>query len=166
MTHDGLTRFRETEYNQRTEVVPTPVSMFPALAPLFLPDDQQEIEVKALEGEEIYRADVRVEQNRDFAEQLEKAFSKSAKDRIGAAMSILGLDSEEVPGQMVYEIAAVEFGVIKIGGKDAKLEQEDVVKLFKNCLPAARMLGKKILKLSGMGNVPLGEFTASGTTPE
>ena len=67
MTHDGLSRFRETEYKQRTEVVSTPVKMFPALAPLFMPGDPQEIEVKALEGEEIYRADVRVEQNRDFA---------------------------------------------------------------------------------------------------
>ena len=159
----GLQEFRTTDYRTRTATVPTPVREYPSLAPFFKNDGPQEFEVRALTGEEIYTAEHRVQINKDLPGAIEAIMKRFTAQRIEAVLDSMGL-GDGVPDQKVYEQAVIQFGVAKIGGVEVELTQEDAVKFLDHCTAAGRLLFKRILTLSNMGNIPSGESNASGTT--
>jgi hypothetical protein len=159
----GLQEFRTTDYEPRKATVPTPLKKYPSLAPFFKSKEPQEFEIRALTGEEIYTAEHRVQINKDLPGVIEAIMQRFAAQKINTILDSMGL-GESVPDQKVYEQTVIQFGIEKIGGVDVQLTQEDAVKFLDNCTAAGRLLFKKILTLSNMGNIPLGESNASGTT--
>jgi hypothetical protein len=161
----GLQEFRTADYEPRKATVKTPIAKYPSLAPFFKNEEPQEFEIRALMGEDVYKAENRVRVNKDLPATIEALMSAFTAENIQVILKTMGL-SEDVPDQKVYEVAVVQFGVTKIGEAEVQLTQEDSVKLFDNCTVVARLLYNRILNLSGMGNIPLGESNASGTTKE
>jgi hypothetical protein len=148
-------KFKSTEFNRRTASVPVPGLSF-----LFAEGEDERIEVQSMNGEEVFRARERVESNRALGETLMKLVGNKLDKKIDGIIEGLGL-SDDLPGQMVYRIASMEFGV-----KDQECDQEAAVKFADVAIESFIKVTDKILMLTGMGFVPSGESNASGTMSE
>ncbi len=149
----NLQRFKTTEFQRRTEDVPVP-----GLASFFDEDDPAVLTVQNLVGEEIARARLRVSQNSAIDELVSRLVSERAASKIDGIQQALGL-GDDVPDDLVYRIAVAEFGICS-----ADFQQEDCVKMAAVAPEDFYALTQKIFALTGLGQVPLGESNASGTT--
>ena len=149
----NLENFKQAKFERRTATVPVP-----ALSAFFDDSQKAELTVQGLTGQEVARARERVQQNTAINELVEKIVSEKASSKIQGLQQALGL-ADDVPDDLVYRIAVAEFGISSI-----KFEQEDCVKLAAICPETFYQVTSKILSLTGMGQVPLGESNASGTT--
>ena len=150
----NLEKFKQASFERRTATVKVP-----ALSAFFDDKEKPELIVQGLTGQEVAKARERVKQNTALGEMIEKIVSEKASSKIRGLQQALGL-SEDVPDDLVYRIAIAEFGISSV-----KFEQEDCVKLAATCPETFYLVTSKILSLTGLGQVPLGESSASGTTP-
>jgi len=151
----NIEKFRQARHERRTAVVKVP-----ALADFFDEGEKPEMTVQMLTGPEVAKARERITRNAVVEQLIEKIVSEKASSKIEAIQQALGL-SDDVPNDLVYRIAVCEFGVASVD-----LQQEDCVKLADICPTTFYEITSKILELTGLGQVALGESNASGTTGE
>jgi hypothetical protein len=151
----NLDKFKQAEFERRTAVIPVP-----GLSAFFDDGQKAELTVQGLTGHEVARARDRAKQNAAIHELVEKIVGEKASSKIQGIQQALGL-SDDVPDDLVYRIAVCEFGVASV-----KLAQEDCVKLADVSPEDFYQITTRILSLTGLGQVPLGESNASGTTNE
>jgi hypothetical protein len=142
----NLAKFRQASLKRRTLAVPVP-----SMSDFFDDGQKPEIIVHGLTGDEVAQARLRVKQNAAIGEILSKIAGEKASEKIEGIQQALGL-SDEVPDDTVYRIAVLEFGVDSI-----ELNQEDCVKINAAFPEAFYSLTSKIIELTGLGQVPLGE---------
>lgn len=142
----NLERFQSTTFKARTATVPVP-----GLSVFFDEGQAPEITVRGLTGTEVARARERMRENAVLAEVVAKLVSNRAGEQVDGIKDALGL-SGGVPADMVYRIAVLEFGVVGM-----PMKQSDVVKLAEAAPEAFYQLSSKIIELTGLGQVPLGE---------
>ena len=149
-------KFKITDFERRTATVTVPaLSAFADAG-----KDACEIEVQALTGEEVARARERVKQNAAVAQIIEKFAGDNVPDLVEAMKEKLGMN-DAVPNDGVYRIAVLEFGIV-----GNPLPQDQCVKMFNHAPEAFYSLTDKILELTGLGSVPVGEPIASGEIQE
>ena len=148
-----IEKFKAALFERRTEQV-----LVPGLS-AFFPDGQKPVlTVQSLTGEEVAIARERITQNRAIGELMAKIVGEKASSKVEGIRQALGV-SDDVPNDLVYRIAVAEFGI-----QSDRFEQEDAVKLADVCPETFYLLTSKILALTGMGQISLGELNASGTT--
>lgn len=148
----NLDKFKQAKFERRTATVSVP-----GLSAFFDDGQPAEFTVQNLTGQEVARARERVKQNAAIGELVAKVISERASSQIAGIQQALGL-SDDVPDDLVYRIAVCEYGIVSV-----QFEQEDCVKLADACPESFYQLTSKILELTGLGQVPLGESSASGT---
>ena len=149
----NIEKFKQAEFERRTADVPVP-----GLSSFFSEDQDAVLTVQGLTGQEVATARRRVEQNAAIGELVAKVISEKASSKIEGIQQALGL-TDDVPDDLVYRIALAEYGIASV-----KFEQEDCVKLAGICPESFYTITSKILELTGLGQIPLGESNVSGTT--
>lgn len=149
----NIKKFKTVSFERRTADVSVP-----GLSAFFAGDQDPVLTVQGLTGQEVATARQRVEQNAAIGELVAKVVGEKASSKIEGIQQALGL-TDDVPDDLVYRIALAEFGIASV-----KFEQEDCVKLADICPESFYMVTSKILELTGLGQIPLGESSASGTT--
>lgn len=140
-------KFKNAQFQRRTATVTVPsLSAFADEG-----DSACRVEVQGLTGEEIATARERVKQNRALETVLEKFAGGTVPEVVEAVKEKLGL-TETLPNDAVYRIAVLEFGIV---GKT--LDRPECVKMFNSNPEAFYSLTSKIIELTGIGHVPLGE---------
>lgn len=149
-------KFKITEFERRTALVKVP-----ALS-AFADEGKGscEIKVQALTGQEVAMARERVRQNAGLKVIIEKFMGGNVPDLVEAMQEKMGM-TDSVPPDAVYRIAVLEFGVV-----GNPLPQDQCVKMLSHAPEAFFSLTDKILELTGLGGVPVGEPNASGEIQE
>ena len=140
-------KFKNTQFERRTATVE--VSSLSAFA-----DEAGKpckIEVQNLTGEEVATARERVKENSALLTVLEKFAGGTVPEVVEAAKEKLGMTGT-VKSDAVYRLAVLEFGLV-----GSPLERPECVKLFAANPEAFYSITDKILELTGLGQVPLGE---------
>lgn len=149
----NIEKFKTMAFEGRTAAVKVP-----SMSAFFEEGKPAEITVRGLTGVEVAKARQRVSQNAAVGELVDKLLSEKAGVKVQGLKESLGI-SDDVPDDTVYRIAVLEAGLV-----DFEVDQEQCVRMNDAYPEAFYSLTSKILELTGLGKIPMGESNASGMT--
>ena len=140
-------KFKSTQFERRTTFVEVPtLSAFAGEG-----EKVCRVEIQGLVGEEVATARERVKENAALETIIEKFAGESIPEIVEAAKEKLGF-TDSVKRDAVYRLAVLEFGLV-----GCPLDRPECVKLFAVNPEAFYLITDKILEITGLGQVPLGE---------
>ena len=151
-------RFMSAKFEDRLGEVKAP-----QLRTFFGEGEEPVFKVRGLTGEEIAHVRKAMKTAVDQEELVRQLMSQNARSKAGAIMEELGLAGDSVPEEYVRHIELIRRGSVD---PDLMNDRDVIVKIGREGATTFWALGDKILSLTGLGRLVLGESNASGATQE